>query len=330
MKGLLFTLLVVAITLSLVSYFFLHRGLIMFYAKKMSIEIRVNSMLSFYEDIVSDVNKALKIIARRAMVAAVGEVIAQGIGLTQANVTLAELILNGSIDAEPIPLMENATIKDWKLALEAIGLERGFHTQINISNLNVMPWDSWNLLLKLKLYVGLIDQKGVANLTRSEEVKTLVGIEGIEDPLYPLHTLGRAVNAIIKSSHIDNYTTLVEGELHIENFVEHVANSWYAPSLSGASFLDRLEGKIEVQPKYQTLTPNVIGIESFINKTYFLELGLPVNVEKSNVDHWYFSNITATTYRVEGMHPDFRIDNETCLYGLPHPQVYGIDELLIV
>ena len=51
--------------------------------------------------------------------------------------------------------------------------------------------------------------------------------------------------------------------------------------------LDRLEGKLEVQAKYQT--SQTIGMESIVDKDYMADLDVPVNNSKTNVDHLYFS-----------------------------------------
>jgi len=76
---------------------------------------------------------------------------------------------------------------------------------------------------------------------------------------------------------------------YIENLKDHLRNSFYITSNKGGSFLDRLEGKLEVQEKYRSKSENVIGLESLVNKVYLKSLDLPISGEKSNVDHLYFS-----------------------------------------
>jgi hypothetical protein len=313
MKGILFTFIILTIVLALVSFIAIQRTLITYYTSRITIENRVNAMKSLYDSIVSDATKALEIISRRAISAAVSWVITNGVGLVEANETIAELIINGSINGTLQPLMEAATLIDWKNKLEELGYLEGFETKINFTNLEVKPLDSWNLLVEIRINVSLADLKGIANLTRSEKLKTPVSILGFEDPLYPLNTLGRGVNVIVKSPHFGNHT--------IENLTEDLNNSYYHPSLEGASFLDRLEGKFKVQQKYN-LTKNIVGLESFVDKEDLLTLGLPVYVERSNVDYIYFSGEPILACRVQGMPESFRID-------IPHAVVYGVNESLI-
>jgi hypothetical protein len=125
---------------------------------------------------------------------------------------------------------------------------------------------------------------------------------------------------------------LLDGEAgaawYIENLREHIANSWYQVSSHGASFLDRLEGSLQVQPKHAALSPNPIGLESFVDKDYLASLGLVVRVEQTNLDYLYFNQTDVPSWGVKGLDPYFRIDNETSL-GLTHLIVYGVTEILL-
>ncbi|MDI6806442.1 MAG: hypothetical protein QMD14_01345 [Candidatus Aenigmarchaeota archaeon] len=419
MKGLLFTLIILAVTLGLISYISIQHAMITFYGERLAIERRINAMQSLYESIKVDGERALEIVSRRAISTAVGFVITNGKGLEEANSTLAELIINGSINGVPQRLMENATLVDWKTKLEKAGLSLGFDTKIDFGKIFIRPFDSWSLLAEVEANFSIADLRGVANLTRSDVLKTKVSIEDFEDPLYPLNTFGYAINKIVKSPYIGNYTAnlisatgsngwfyglataissaqpeqistivnknqkilvtdstsgivelvnqfgaivseqqiasgvtipfvdnatnamqiipnqsyvVVDGDngkvWYVENLREHANNSWYSSSLNGASFLDRLEGKLRVQEKYSALTPNIIGIESFVNKDKFSALGVPIDINKTNIDYLYFSTLTITSYKVKGMIDKFRIDEELDLNNLPHSQLYGVNEIV--
>jgi len=131
----------------------------------------------------------------------------------------------------------------------------------------------------------------------------------------------------------NNTNVLVDGEngkvWYIENLIDDVKNSYYHSSEKGASFLDRLEGKLEVQEKYKSQTNTTIGLEFFVNKDYILSLGLPVDLEKTNVDHLYFSEASHPGKRVKGLeNTKFRIDEEICTDEKTHAEMYQVDELL--
>ena len=119
---------------------------------------------------------------------------------------------------------------------------------------------------------------------------------------------------------------------YIENLKDHLRNSFYITSNKGGSFLDRLEGKLEVQEKYRSKSENVIGLESLVNKVYLKSLDLPISGEKSNVDHLYFSEVSHTAkpvkgFYLEGFGYELRMDSELC-GDLSHAEIYQVNEIL--
>jgi len=330
MKGVMFSFIIVLIALALMSLIAVQKSLVSFYGEKLAIETRVNSMNSLYDSIVTDSGKALGIIAKRAASAADSFVITNGRGLPEANQTLLELIVNGTLNNTAEILMEDTTIVDWKNKMEDVGSLSGFNTNITILELKIMPYDSWNILSTIYLSISLADKNRVASLDRNATVSQPVSIEGLEDPLVPLNTLGRATNVIVRSPYWGNFTqNLGGGNWDIENLKKDIENSYYHPSTKGASFLDRLEGKPEVQSKYRSQTTETIGLESFVNKGYFSAVGISVDIEKTNVDHLYFSGDPHPGKKVRGLETtSFRIDSELC-GNQNHTDIYGVSELLV-
>ena len=107
----------------------------------------------------------------------------------------------------------------------------------------------------------------------------------------------------------------------IENLKEHVENSYYHPSSEGASFLDRLEGELEVQAKYSSQSDKIIGLESFVDKNEF-PTEIEINIDQTNIDYLYFSDNIISGDGVKGLSTSFRIDNT-------HQNVYGVSNLTI-
>ncbi len=130
----------------------------------------------------------------------------------------------------------------------------------------------------------------------------------------------------------NNTNVLVDGSngnvWYTENIINDSASSYYHASTVGGSFLDRLEGSLNVQSKYNQ-TGAVIGIESFVNKTTLSSLGLSVDNSRSNVDYLYFSNGTYAAYQVKGMDSSFRIDKQTGLNNNTHDVVYNVSSILV-
>jgi len=310
---LLFTLIaIVSMQMSLVAH----------YSAKTSVESRVEAMINFYNSLAQDVKRAMNIVSRRAVSSAVSYVVSKGTGLPQANYTIAELIINGTIDGEMQPLMNYSTIIDWKNGLEGLSRLENLDTKISIGNVTITPFDPFNIQVNFDFYVSISDKNLDINLTRRERMSTIVDITNFEDPLYPLYTYGRSVNTIIPSPHWRNYSST-----DLTNLIDDLNNSYYHPSRHGASFLDRLEGKCLVQEKYKI--DKDIGLESFVDKDKILTLGIPVYLNRSSVDYIYFCNIPAVAYQINGMPASFRLDNETSVLNWGHLQIYNVSERVV-
>ncbi len=147
MKGVLFSFILIVTMLSMVLFISVQRGLVYSNSERLAADTRINSMLNFYNSIVSDGGKALDIITKRAVSSAINHIITTGTGLQQANETIRELVVNGSIDGVLQYLMQNSTIIDWKGRMEALGIGEGFDVNISFIDVKVKPYDSWNILV---------------------------------------------------------------------------------------------------------------------------------------------------------------------------------------
>jgi hypothetical protein len=120
-----------------------------------------------------------------------------------------------------------------------------------------------------------------------------------------------------------------EGKVwNIDTLYTHANESRYYPSTNGPSFLDRLEGKYQVQAKYSSQTSNVIGIESFVDKGYLDDLEIFVRMNQTNVDYIYFSNSTVGGDKVKGLPASFRLDDQSTIGSTRH-EVYEVEDLIV-
>lgn len=394
----------VLLGLSLVGMAFVYRGMLS-YEEKLQVELRVKDMILTQSSVLRDFSRAADIVATRALAAAVGHVVTSGNPLDDAKLRIQELMLNGTLNQTFEPLMEGNTLQEWMKKIEAAVLGKGYELSLDLQKLEALPWDSWHLLINATLWINLTDLKGVANLSKLRVAQQLVSIEGQEDPLYPLHTYGRAVNVLKRTPYEGNYTlklvqglgwnwtrglswvcldpvlvnqipepaekvlvinfslqasvanqfkgvvseadlpelqvpyvklarnatklipnqtqiVLNEGSVwYVENLREHIAKSWYQSSTDGASFLDRLEGKLKVQTKYAQLAPYPIGLESFVDKEYLATLDLPIRLEQTNLDYLYFNETDIPGLRIKGLQATVRIDPA-------HLSAYGVEGLV--
>jgi hypothetical protein len=408
-KGIMFSFIIFFLAVTLVGFISVQRSLISGRREQLFVETRINALNNMYESAIRDVEKTLDTITRRAMIVCFNNITREGITLQQANVTLKELILNGTMNGEEEDIMGNNTFPYWMQKIEQVAILKGFNVTIDNQTieqtLEIKPYDSFNLLVEAKMSINITDLQGVAALDRSVQIKSLVSVEGMEDPLYLLNSYGLMSNTITKSHYIGNYTQVIltgnnggnnyaYGETtkdstpghfndkilvvldadsvpnlnqakgvisknpitgpitisyivaddalnlpeninvlldgsndkvwYIDNFKKHAENSYYQSSQDGASYLDRLEGKLTVQTKYSSQSNNVIGLESFVNKNK-IPPELTVYQEKTNIDYIYFSPGSMNGNKVKGISNSnwFRIDNQD-----QHQTTYGVNELI--
>lgn len=211
-KGIMFSFIIFLFASILTSLILIHRSMIVHKRELLAIQTRVVTMNNFFDSISRDLGKASEIIVRRAVSASISRIISSGIPLDDAIYRLKELSLNGTINGTDEVLMENATLPEWVDKIEIVGLQKGFQTNISITNFELEPYDSWNLIAKINFSIEIADLKGIANLSRNASVEKLISIEGLEDPLYPLYTQGYATNTIVRTPFKGNFTMLlVEG-----------------------------------------------------------------------------------------------------------------------
>ena len=208
-KGVFFSFIMVFLTVTITTLVAIQNSLISSRREEIFIESRINSMNNLYESIVRDIQKSLEIIAIRAMAVAFMNVSASGQVLPNANESLKQLILYGTLDGSPMSLMENATFLEWISKIKEVSELKGFSTDINVNSMTIKPYDSFNLEIETNISINITDEQGVASLNKFTIIDSLVDIENLEDPLYPLKTEGLGNNIIKKSPYEGNYTQLV-------------------------------------------------------------------------------------------------------------------------
>lgn len=317
MKGIFFSIILIFIIMFLILFVSINKSLVSYQSSQKSVENRISTMLGFYDNVIFDSQKSADIICKRAIASAINYITLNGYPLSSSNSTIVELMTNGSINDIQQAFMNDSRIGDWENTIEGLGRQEGFQTNISIKDIIIKPADSFHLSFSYYISVNLSDTMTETNLTKTSRQYLLVSIENFEDPTYPLNTYGRVINIIKKSPHWLNYSNDNPANLN-----DDLTNSYYHPSLYGASFLDRLEGKYTVQSKYN-IAAVPIGLESFVNKGKISYVGLPITTDATNMDYFYFSGSAVTAYKISGMTSNFRLDNENTVDGKTHLEIYN-------
>jgi len=135
-------------------------------------------------------------------------------------------------------------------------------------------------------------------------------------PPYIVDAVG-ASSSINESERIylDSQTKMV---WDLQNLTTFVKNKYYKTSVDGPSFLDRLEGRLNLSSKYK------YGLETFVNLDELSSEELNVSYQYSCLDYLYWNNTPGSSIRSVGYDAIFswlRIDSN-------HANIYGVNELI--
>jgi len=305
----MFSFIIFFLAVTLVGLISVQRSLISGRREQLFVETRINALNNMYESVTRDVEKTLDTITRRAMIVCFNNISREGVPLQQANVTLKELILNGTMNGEQEDIMENATFPYWMQKIEQVALLKGFNITIDNQTieqtLEIKPYDSFNLLVEANMSINITDLQGVAALDRLVQIKSLVSVEGMEDPLYLLNSLGSMSNTITKSHYIGNYTQLLlngNGGCTVECYEYGVVtNDSTYPNFQNkilvvhdANFVANLDSAMAVVSELGITTPPnipyVINNDALSNISDGMNVLLDVNKITGQGKVWYIDN----------------------------------------
>lgn len=166
--------------------------------------IKSDKLYHFFTTIEKDLTRAAEISGRRAVVAALDYIISNNTPLDTystaygngAEGALRELVVEGKLNGENISLMENQTVSYWISSI--IDKAREFEYNINITDtsIEIKPYSSFYFTVEVQLYGRITDIEGrfvyEGEIPRDRKISTKVSIIGLEDPLFPLRTNGKA------------------------------------------------------------------------------------------------------------------------------------------
>ena len=227
--------------------------------------------------------------------------------LDNVNTRFKESFLYGTINQQPLSLMQDSTFTDWanKISAEADKIDIKFNFTINDVKLNQSS--PWSVDIGLNISLDIRDKRNTSYWVRNRYLTNTISIIGFEDPLYVVNSKGR-VTATIVISNITQF--VVNGK--VDNLLLHTNNSYYVAHNDSPNFLMRLEGNIG---------NSTMGIESLVNLDKFTQQGLPIK-DRSIVDSIYFGTRNTVNYRINNTPEWFKIDQE-------HLKFYQVENITI-
>ena len=302
-RGMFFTV----IALILIAFFLISYTVYSVVQDREPINKRVDSMNNFIFSLEQDMSRQIYISGYRALVALDSHVTTKGSFLSNSREALKEAILNGTLNSQPINLMEGYRLEDWAPRVQSLSNSVNLFASYSIKNISVSQDDPWSVKIEVIIDMNLSDKSNLASWNKTQKISSRIEITGFEDPLYLMNTNGKITNRINKTA----YLPFVQGS-DISNLTLHVQSSNYIPSPLAPSFLDRLEGKT---------IGNEQGIESLVYIPELSAQGIDVE-DKSAVDYIYFSSSNPDSKRIQGMPFWFKLDE-------PHLSVYNASHLAV-
>ena len=377
----------------------------------MTRKLLTDQLNRFESNVRGDIDKAIDVSARRAMVSAINDVLTTGNPLDNSTLRIRELMQNGTLYGEEQGLMIDNTLEYWFQRMVLQGEQSGFEVNISYTGFDIELIDSFVVQFNVTVILNTTDVFHIMNLSETLHRSVNVSVERFEDPTFPIETYGRVKRVIYKApftnfsievasgtaasgntknttiiadssdtvyinsipdkdskilvtddaSNVDSATlaqfsgvisettdlpsasipyiigvtdarntvpndTLVYMDQattkawDLNNLEQMVNLSYYVSSENGASFFDRLEGRLSNTYNH--------GIESFADFQELTDFDLIVNPSKTSTDHLYFSTSSHPGYQVRGFYYEwFRIDNESD-DGILRPEKYGVEELI--
>lgn len=282
--------------------------------KTLVIETRVHTMDSFIRGIDKDIMRGCFITSYRSILSMTEYVSANGIFIDDAASRFEELFLNGTINNEQQSLMSDTTFNDWITKMKSQASKINLELNFTVDSLAINQSDPWGIDVYLDVSIDIRDVTDIASWSTAKELKTVVPIEGFEDPTYAVNTYGKVLNTINRTPFTD---FVIAG--NTANLQQHTENSYYVAWSTAPSFLMRLEGNLNASP---------YGIESLIDLQKLIDQGEEVD-ERSVVDHIYWSDKSVISYHIDNMPGWFMMDNEyNADEEKTHLELYEVEGLI--
>ncbi|MBI5159305.1 hypothetical protein HY992_04250 [Candidatus Micrarchaeota archaeon] len=304
-NGVFFSLLAISMILLVFYYNEAYSNAVQSQAEQLSLRLQGAEFYNFVDGADDDLPRILDISGRRAVIAAVSEVVSNGVALADSEQSIRELMVNGSLQSEQVELMEKANFGYWSDSVESMGELRGFNSSIELIELNVKQLDAFHLKFNTSLQVNASDYRGTMNYSRTMYAEDVVNLQGFEDPLIPLNTRGLTKKPVTPAPRYFNRVNEVDAAIQ---------NNYYVESTNGPSFLDRLEGKLLASASHAHAENASIGMESVLYLPGMQAQGIKVKESQTIVDYLYFNETETRGYPVlNSTYPWLKLDQETAL-----------------
>ena len=270
--------------------------------KQESVETRIMTMDDFITDFYADADRAAYISGYRSFIAMEQYVSDPAHGfMPKPEETFKELFMNGTIDGQPISLMENASFESYLGRVNTISKKVDIALNLTLINVSLSQHEPWSIDVQMNFSIVLIDKRGLARWNFSTTVTTNIPIYDLKDPLYTVNT---GLPVTIQRWNGTEFVHQAGGINDTTNLTYFINETFYINSTRAPSFLMRYSNN---------LSNSTYGIESMVNIQDISQKGLPLHSSRSIIDFIYFngSDNTAQSCNFTGLPGWIALDNET-------------------
>lgn len=303
-KGMFFTILVI----SLLSLFLVVYTSYSVISERKTINKRIETMNNFVFSAEKDLSRQLYISGYRAIFLFEKQIVEKGVYVSDINSSFQEIFFNGTIKGETQEIMNGAKFSDIQNSINHSADKINVAVSFSKYNVSISQDNPWSVKISLTTDVFIEDKNNLAFWNKTETAEAYVPVEGFEDPIYTLNTNGKITRKINRT----NFIVFVSGT-DVSNLTSHIQNFYYINSTLAPSFLDRLQGKLDVNSQF--------GIESLVYLPELSTQGITIK-SKSCVDYIYFSSSSPDSDNIQGMPSWFMLDDS-------HLDVYQVRGLAI-
>lgn len=301
-KSQIFTLIAIA----LLVLFFVSYEVYSIAQDRHAIKTRISTMDSFLFSLEKNLEREIYVSGYRAVFLAEDKISKTGEYIPDMNLFIHESFFNGTVFGESSEILNGTTYSD---ILQSVNEKAGkINVNININNpqISISQENPWNIALIFSFDLEMNDNSNLASWKKHENIKSLIEIEGFEDPIYTLNTYGKVAYKFNRTIYEGNYVQASSPD----NLNQHTLNRYYTENSDAPSFLKRLQGDLGADAN---------GIESLVDISEFTKQGLSIQ-QKSIVDHIYFSRNNPISRNILGLSSWFRLDDA-------HLEKYNATEL---
>ena len=317
-KGMYFTILTIGFLLIFI-FVFVIPGYSRLGEKMAVTEMRVDSMNDFIKDLQRDLERGLYISSFRSIMAMEQRVINTGTFLNDSEHSFKEALLNGTVEGINSSLMVASKFTSWIENVQSEASKLNIEAGVELHEVRVYQTEPWKVSVWANLTLNVSDSTGIATWEREEIIETQVKIAEFEDPLYVVYSLGRITNIINITPYGDNYTYKQGDTWYVDNFMDHINDSYYTFNPDAPSFLMRFESNLSGS--------SCCGIESLVNLKELESVGFSgseIHTQSSLVDHYYWVGVTNGEYRINLTPSWVKLDGDHLstydVVGLSYPE----------